>query len=181
MVRKRISFAGRVQGVGFRWRAEKAADMFRCTGWCRNEWDGTVSMEIQGREEDIDQVILHIEGGRYVRIENMRIKEIPIVDSFDIFNKRAPIVCTCEIPDDQKRLDPKQKLQYTLMEQDADSLIWHCKKDHFDSCIVHFNRVDGKIIKAELDVSAIVLQIELSASIMTDAYDRNPGSENETL
>ena len=47
MVRKRIAFAGRVQGVGFRWRAEKAADMFRCTGWCRNEWDGTVSMEIR--------------------------------------------------------------------------------------------------------------------------------------
>ena len=80
MVRKRIAFAGRVPGVGFRWRAEKAADMFRCTGWCRNEWDGTVSMEIQGREEDIDQVILHIEGGRYVCIESMRVKEIPIVD-----------------------------------------------------------------------------------------------------
>ena len=80
MGRKRIAFAGRVQGVGFRWRAEKAADMFRCTGWCRNEWDGTVSMEIQGREEDIDQVILHIEGGRYVCIESMRVKEIPIVD-----------------------------------------------------------------------------------------------------
>ena len=81
MVRKRIAFAGRVQGVGFRWRAEKAADMFRCTGWCRNEWDGTVSMEIQGREEDIDKVIRHIEGGRYVRIENIRVKEIPVVDS----------------------------------------------------------------------------------------------------
>ena len=81
MVRKRFSFAGRVQGVGFRWRAEKAADMFRCTGWCRNEWDGTVSMEIRGRDEDIDQVILHIEGGRYVRIENIRVKEIPVVDS----------------------------------------------------------------------------------------------------
>ena len=80
MVRKRIAFAGRVQGVGFRWRAEKAADMFRCTGWGKNEWDGTVSMEIQGREEDIDQVILHIEGGRYVCIESMRVKEIPIVD-----------------------------------------------------------------------------------------------------
>ena len=81
MIRKRISFSGRVQGVGFRWRAEKAADMFHCTGWCRNEWDGTVSMEIQGRDEDIDQVILHIKGGRYVRIENIRVKEIPVVDS----------------------------------------------------------------------------------------------------
>ncbi len=80
MVRKRFTFAGRVQGVGFRWRAEKAADMFRCTGWCRNEWDGTVTMEIQGRAEDIDQVILRIEEGRYVLIENMRVREIPVVE-----------------------------------------------------------------------------------------------------
>lgn len=63
MIRRRFVFTGRVQGVGFRWQAEKAADMFRCTGWCRNEWDGSVTMEIQGREEDIDQVILHIEEG----------------------------------------------------------------------------------------------------------------------
>ena len=80
MIRKRITFTERVQGVGFRWRAEKAADMFRCTGWCRNEWDGSVTMEIQGREEDIDQVILHVENGRYVRIENMRIKDLPVIE-----------------------------------------------------------------------------------------------------
>ena len=80
MIRKRITFTGRVQGVGFRWRAEKAADMFRCTGWCRNEWDGSVTMEIQGREEDSDQVILHVEAGRYVRIENMRVKDLPVIE-----------------------------------------------------------------------------------------------------
>ena len=81
MIRKRITFTGHVQGVGFRWRAEKAATLFRCTGWCRNEWDGSVTMEIQGREEDIDQVILRIEEGRYVRIENMRVRDIPVVEN----------------------------------------------------------------------------------------------------
>ena len=80
MVRRHIVFYGSVQGVGFRWRAEKAADMFRCTGWCRNEWDGSVTMEIQGREEDIDQVILHVETSRYVRIENMRVKDLPVIE-----------------------------------------------------------------------------------------------------
>ncbi len=80
MIRKRIHFAGYVQGVGFRWRAEKAASLFRCTGWCRNEWDGSVTMEIQGREEDIEQVISRIESGRYVQIENMRVKELPVVE-----------------------------------------------------------------------------------------------------
>ena len=71
MIRKRIVFTGRVQGVGFRWRAEQAARLYNCTGWCRNDWDGTVTMEIQGTEEAIDKVIRSIESGRYVWIQNM--------------------------------------------------------------------------------------------------------------
>ena len=35
-------------------------------------------MEIQGEEADIDQVILAIARGTYVRIENMDVKTIPI-------------------------------------------------------------------------------------------------------
>ncbi len=79
MVRKAIIFYGSVQGVGFRWRARNAADHFGCTGWARNEWNGTVSMEIQGDEEAIDSVILAIEKGTYVRIENMDVKTIPLL------------------------------------------------------------------------------------------------------
>lgn len=35
-------------------------------------------MEIQGEEENIDRVILAIEAGRYVRIENMDSRTIPV-------------------------------------------------------------------------------------------------------
>lgn len=80
LVRRHIVFYGSVQGVGFRWRARSAAEYFGCTGWCRNEWDGTVSMEIQGEEELIDKVIMSIENGTYVRIENMDVKTLPVVD-----------------------------------------------------------------------------------------------------
>ncbi len=80
MVRKHIIFYGSVQGVGFRWRARNAAEHFSCTGWVRNEWDGSVSMEIQGTEEAIEYVILTIEKGTFVRIENMDMKDIPIVE-----------------------------------------------------------------------------------------------------
>ena len=78
MIRKRITFCGAVQGVGFRWRARHAADLYSCTGWCRNEWDGSVAMEIQGEERNIDQVIMAIESGRYVQIENMEVRNIPM-------------------------------------------------------------------------------------------------------
>jgi acylphosphatase len=71
LIRRHIVFYGWVQGVGFRYRARHAAQMFSCTGWCRNEWDGSVVMEIQGEPENIDRVILTIERGTYIRIENM--------------------------------------------------------------------------------------------------------------
>ena len=80
MTRKRIIFYGSVQGVGFRYRARHAAERFGCTGWAKNEWDGTVSMEIQGKEECIDQVILAIEKGTFIRIENMDVRTIDVVE-----------------------------------------------------------------------------------------------------
>ena len=78
MLRKHITFYGWVQGVGFRYRARHAAQLYGCTGWVRNEWDGSVAMEIQGTEENIDRVILAIEAGRFVKIENMYSQTIPV-------------------------------------------------------------------------------------------------------
>ncbi len=77
-IRKRIRFYGRVQGVGFRYRAENAARMLGVTGWVRNDPDGAVTMEIQGTEERIDQVIRSIERGMFVRIEAMDAKTLPL-------------------------------------------------------------------------------------------------------
>ena len=77
ITRKRIRFTGWVQGVGLRWLARHAAARFDCTGWIRNEGDGSVSMEIQGAEEAIDQVLAAIEAGRYVRIESMESRTLP--------------------------------------------------------------------------------------------------------
>ena len=77
-VRKHIVFYGIVQGVGFRYRARYAAEHFGATGWVKNESDGSVSMEIQGTESQIDQVIEAIEKGAYIVIENMKVDIIPI-------------------------------------------------------------------------------------------------------
>ena len=43
-VRKRITFHGRVQGVGFRFTAKCMARSLGLAGWVKNEWDGTVLM-----------------------------------------------------------------------------------------------------------------------------------------
>ena len=46
--RLRLRFVGEVQGVGFRWTARRVAQELGLTGWVRNEWDGSVRMELQG-------------------------------------------------------------------------------------------------------------------------------------
>ena len=88
MIRRHIIFTGAVQGVGFRYRARHAANMYSCTGWVRNEWDGSVTMEIQGEEDSIDRVILAIEQGAYVRIEGMKVTSLPPVEGESGFRAR---------------------------------------------------------------------------------------------
>lgn len=53
MIRRRVHFQGRVQGVGFRARARDTARTHPVTGWVRNEPDGTVCLEIQGEDEAV--------------------------------------------------------------------------------------------------------------------------------
>ena len=78
VIRKRLRFRGAVQGVGFRWRAKHAAAAVGVTGWVRNDADESVSMELQGTEEQIDRVIGMIGAGAYVRIESMEARSIPV-------------------------------------------------------------------------------------------------------
>ena len=78
MTRKHIIFSGRVQNVGFRWRARKAAELYGCTGWVRNDWNGTVTMEVQGTEEQINMVLEAINRGMYIQIENLESRMIPV-------------------------------------------------------------------------------------------------------
>ena len=76
IIRRRIRFYGDVQGVGFRWRARHGAGLAGATGWVRNEADGSVTMELQGREEQIDRVLQCIRQGRYVRVDRMDVRAL---------------------------------------------------------------------------------------------------------
>lgn len=81
-IRRHIIFYGAVQGVGFRYRAYYAARACGVTGWVRNLWDGSVEMEAEGSESAIDQLILTIEKGTFVRIENLKAKTIPLKNDY---------------------------------------------------------------------------------------------------
>ncbi len=77
IVRKHIYFSGRVQGVGFRYRARYAADARRLTGWVKNLWDDRVEMEVQGDPEDISLLIAELCRGQFISITDIEEEEIP--------------------------------------------------------------------------------------------------------
>lgn len=56
-VAKRITFTGRVQGVGFRFTAYHIANRNHLTGQVRNMPDGSVEMIACGGQENIDTCI----------------------------------------------------------------------------------------------------------------------------
>ena len=76
VIRRRYRFEGRVQGVGFRYKATYAARALGLTGWVRNEYDGSVSMEVQGKAEYIDSLICKLFADRFIEIDDMIVSEI---------------------------------------------------------------------------------------------------------
>lgn len=74
--RYKLRFYGAVQGVGFRYTATHAANMYRLTGYVTNEYDGSVTCEIQGDDPAIDRFVATIMAGRFIEVE--RIDRTPI-------------------------------------------------------------------------------------------------------
>ena len=80
-IRRRYHFKGRVKGVGFRYKATYAARTLGLTGWVRNEYDGSVSMEVQGKAEYIDSLISKLFADRVIDIQDLSVTEIALVPS----------------------------------------------------------------------------------------------------
>lgn len=76
VIRKKFTFYGKVQGVGFRYHAYHAAEYLGMTGWVRNCYDGSVEAEIQGLPEEIDRWLNALSQDRYIDIEDMEAKTI---------------------------------------------------------------------------------------------------------
>lgn len=78
MKRYRYIFKGRVQGVGFRFTAIHYADRLGLSGWVRNQYDGSVMMEVQGDDYKIKTLIQYLNSDRYIHIDSMDKEEIPL-------------------------------------------------------------------------------------------------------
>lgn len=67
-IRRKVWFAGRVQGVGFRYTACDAAAGFAVVGYVRNLSDGRVELVAEGEPAEIDRfvAVLHDRMRRYI-------------------------------------------------------------------------------------------------------------------
>ena len=69
-VRKRFVVRGRVQGVGFRWFAQRAAVSLGVAGWVRNRSDGSVELMAAGSAENLARLRGQLwQGPGYSRVD----------------------------------------------------------------------------------------------------------------
>ena len=80
MVRRHIYFSGRVQGVGFRYRACYFAHGLSLTGWVRNLRDDRVEMEVQGPESAINYMLEQLARQNYIEIDFIDSTDIPCIE-----------------------------------------------------------------------------------------------------
>ena len=80
MIRKHLTFTGRVQGVGFRYRAHSIAASLGLTGYVKNNYNGTVEAEVQGEIGEIEQFIDELKHSSYIRIEYVAEYDMPLRD-----------------------------------------------------------------------------------------------------
>ncbi len=82
MERYLIIFKGRVQGVGFRYTAQRYANDLNLTGYVKNLDNGDVKVEVQGESSMINNFIhtmLNIKS--YIQIDDYSLKQIELVEN----------------------------------------------------------------------------------------------------
>lgn len=78
VIRKHYYVSGRVQGVGFRYRAYYTAQTFGLTGYAKNLPDGRVELEVQGEAELVRGFLDRMEGGTFIHIEDIESKDMEV-------------------------------------------------------------------------------------------------------
>lgn len=75
IVNARITVSGMVQGVGYRWYADRTARKYELTGFVENRQDGTVFLEVEGRKEWIEDFIKDLnKGPKLSRVDQVTVE-----------------------------------------------------------------------------------------------------------
>jgi|YelNatPaOPRAMG01_1025707.scaffolds.fasta_scaffold00277_26 acylphosphatase len=82
-----VIFYGVVQGVGFRNKTRRMAKSLNVKGWIKNLSDGSVEAMIQGRPEDVEQLINYCKSEMYdALVTDLKIEYVKEddLDNFEI-------------------------------------------------------------------------------------------------
>lgn len=61
--RLKLIVSGRVQGVGYRYFTNQQAEVYGLSGWVRNCYNGSVEVEVQGKQALINKFIEQLRKG----------------------------------------------------------------------------------------------------------------------
>ncbi len=68
----KLTITGRVHGVGFRYSAVQKAHEHNIKGYVKNQYDGSVFIDAEGYESDLDHFILWChQGPRLARVDHV--------------------------------------------------------------------------------------------------------------
>ena len=79
VLRKHFKITGTVQGVNFRDTSSQCAAKIGVSGWVRNNNDGSVEMEVQGTDTQINTLFDMIKcASSEINIQNIESENIPV-------------------------------------------------------------------------------------------------------
>jgi acylphosphatase len=80
MIRIHMTVRGKVQGVGFRFYTQQQAETHEIKGWVKNNLDGTVEIDAEGKKADINRFLELVKRGSF----NAVVKGVDAEESADI-------------------------------------------------------------------------------------------------
>lgn len=85
-IAKKFVISGSVQGVGFRFFAERVANRLGICGYVRNLWDGNVEVYAIGDVASLEELKRHLaEGPRSARVTSVQETDEPVSKHYNRF------------------------------------------------------------------------------------------------
>lgn len=86
--RREVFFTGNVQGVGFRYTAQRIAAGHDVTGFVRNLRDGRVQIVLEGQSTEIDAYLASLQARMQGYVRNITASELAPTGEFSSFEIR---------------------------------------------------------------------------------------------
>lgn len=83
-----VYFAGRVQGVGFRYNTSSIARRYAVTGFVRNCSDGRVELVVEGKPREVDEFLREVRERFHTNIRDEHCDVQDPTGEFDSFDIR---------------------------------------------------------------------------------------------